>query len=68
MAISSRRRADDAFAEPGIHAWQEAGLLKPSVLKPLIATIERSIVRRRLGRPQKEDEQALRRLLEEIIG
>ena len=49
MAISSRRRSEDALAEPSIRSWQEAGLLKPSVLKPLIATIERGIVRRRRG-------------------
>jgi mRNA interferase MazF len=68
MAISSRRRSDDIFAEPSIRWWQEAGLLKPSVLKPLIATIERRIIRRRLGRLQKEDQQALRQLLDEILG
>ncbi len=48
--------------------WREAGLLKPSVLKPVLATIERRLVLRTLGRLADEDRDALRRVLEEILG
>ena len=51
-----------------IVGWQAAGLLTPSFLKPLIATIERPILRRRLGRLRHDDQQTLRRLLDQIIG
>ena len=68
LAISSRGRPGGAIAEPSISQWQKAGLLKPSVLKPLIATIERGVIRRRLGRLQTDDQHALRKLLDEIIG
>jgi mRNA interferase MazF len=50
MAVTSQIRPRLAFAEARIGHWKEAGLLKPSVIKPVIATIERDLVRRRLGR------------------
>lgn len=41
-----------AIAHPGDHAierWQEAGLLRPSMVQPKLATIEARIASRRLG-------------------
>jgi mRNA interferase MazF len=67
MAVTSRVRAE-AFSEVGVHRWREAGLLKPSVLKPLIATIEKRAIRRRLGRLHKDDLNALSKLLGAILG
>ena len=49
-------------------AWQAARLLKPSVVKPVIATIEHTLVIRRLGRLNDEDQQALKRAIGAIIG
>jgi mRNA interferase MazF len=68
LAISSRGRSGGTIEEPSIVGWQEAGLLLPSFLKPLIATIECPILRRRLGRLRPDDQQTLRRLLDAIIG
>jgi len=48
--------------------WKEAGLLKPSVLKPLLATIEKGLVLRKLGRLGEEDRLALRAVLDAILG
>jgi mRNA interferase MazF len=45
-----------------------AGLLKPSVLKPLLATIEKGLVLRKLGRLEEEDRRALREVLDAILG
>jgi mRNA interferase MazF len=50
IANSSRFGAPTAFAEATIRHWKEAGLLKPSAIKPVVATIERGLVRRTLGR------------------
>ena len=36
--------------------WREAGLLKPTWLKPLIATVAESLVERRLGALRRDDE------------
>ncbi|MEY4514925.1 MAG: hypothetical protein RLZZ450_7047 [Pseudomonadota bacterium] len=44
MAITSQVRASQTVGEVVLDHWQAAGLLKPSVLKPLIATIERPLV------------------------
>ena len=48
--------------------WKEAGLLKPSVLKPLLATVERRLVLRKLGRLETQDREALGRALRTILG
>lgn len=46
----------------------EAGLLKPSVLKPLIATIEKGLVLKKLGRLADPDLELLRQCLRQILG
>jgi hypothetical protein len=42
--------------------------LKPSVLKPIVTTIEQRLVRRRLGHLTTTDRTALRCMLGQIIG
>lgn len=68
MAVTSQIRPGDKMGEAAFHQWEEAGLIKPSVLKPLLATIERALVRRKLGRLVHEDRKTLRRVLDEILG
>jgi len=38
------------------------------VLKPLLATIEKGLVLRKLGRLVEEDRRALRAVLDEVLG
>ena len=66
MAITSQIRARPALGEILIRRWREAGLIKPSVFK--LATVERTLVRRRLGRLEPEDLEGLRGLLPTILG
>ncbi len=40
MAITSQIRKPLTIGECILQDWQQAGLLKPSLLKPLIATLE----------------------------
>jgi mRNA interferase MazF len=61
-------RAAPAVGEATIGKWKEAGLLKPSVLKPLLATIEKGLVLRRLGRLEEEDRRSLHEVLNDILG
>jgi mRNA interferase MazF len=68
VAISSQVRPRTTFGEAEIRQWKEAGLLKPSVVKPVIATIERSLIRRTLGHLRPQDANALRAVLNSIIG
>jgi mRNA interferase MazF len=51
-----------------VQHWQVAGLIKPSVLKPLITTIERGLVLRVMGTLHIDDRAALRKGLDDILG
>jgi mRNA interferase MazF len=48
--------------------WQAAGLLKPSVVKPVLATLEQRLVLRRVGALDDDDQAVLRKAISEIIG
>lgn len=68
LAITSQVRASLSFGEVPVADWQTAGLIKPSVCKPLITTVEQSLVIKRLGRLSAADTASLRALIEEIVG
>jgi mRNA interferase MazF len=68
MAITSQLRPDPRLGETWIGDWQAAGLLKPSVVKPVLATLEQRLVLRRLGALVDNDRAALRKAISEIIG
>lgn len=68
LAVTSQARPETALGEAPVAKWKEAGLLRPSVLKPVLATIESSLVVRKLGRLAEEDRAVLRRVLDEILG
>ena len=68
MAVTSQIRPPAGFGEIVVQRWKEAGLLKPSVLKPLVATIERDLVLRKLGMLQEEDQRAVRAALHIVLG
>ena len=60
-----------AVRHPGDHLlthWQEAGLPRPSLVQGKIATVETSIVERRLGRLTGSDLAAFDRGLREALG
>ena len=50
MAVTGRIRSPPGFGEIVIEDWDEAGLLKRSVLKPVLFTIEQRLIARILGR------------------
>ena len=68
LAITSRVRPTAGIGEVAVARWKEAGLLKPSVLKPVVTTIERGLVLRKLGTFEKEDRRGLRKVLDTILG
>ena len=68
LAVTSQARPATGIGEAAVVKWKEAGLLKPSVLKPVLATIERSLVLRKLGTLEEEDRRALREVLRAIVG
>jgi mRNA interferase MazF len=68
MAITSQVRAAPTVGEVAVTHWQAAGLLKPSVIKPLVTTIEAHLVLRQLGTLHADDVAALRKVLAAILG
>ncbi|RMG93287.1 MAG: type II toxin-antitoxin system PemK/MazF family toxin [Candidatus Dadabacteria bacterium] len=68
LAITSQIRSGTFFGEAAVTRWREAGLLKPSVLKPVLATIDQDLVLRVLGRLAQPDREALSRIVREILG
>jgi len=68
MAVTSQFRASPALGEVFVTQWQEAGLLKPSAVKPVFTTIEQRLVIRDLGVLQLPDQVALRKAIIETIG
>src|SRR5262245_53077717 len=60
MPITSQVRSTTAFGEVSVQDWKAAGLLKPGVVKPVITTIERSLVLKKLGRLKDNEQAALR--------
>jgi mRNA interferase MazF len=71
MAITSQLRASSAgggaYGEVWLTQWQKAGLLKPSLVKPVIATLEQHLIIRQLGTLADTDAQALRTAIKKII-
>jgi len=68
MAVSSQVRAAVTVGEVSIVNWQKAGLLKPSVIKPVLTTIEKGLVLRQPGQLEQPDCQALQNVLRTILG
>jgi mRNA interferase MazF len=68
MAVTSRTRSMPALGEVIVQNWQKAGLLKPSMIKPVITTIERSLALRRLGSLDAENQTVLRGAISDILG
>ncbi|MFN9676021.1 MAG: type II toxin-antitoxin system PemK/MazF family toxin [Betaproteobacteria bacterium] len=68
LAITSQVRATLSFGEALVANLQTAGLIKPSVFKPLVTTIEQSLVIKRLGRLSTNDTALLRAGIEKIVG
>jgi len=68
MAITSQIRQPLAFGEYILNDWQQSGLLKPSVLKPLIATLEQIQIVKVMGQLSATDQEGLQHSLKIIVG
>lgn len=68
MAVTSNLHQPAMFGDLTINDWEIAGLLKPSMLKPLLATLHVSLVRATLGRLATADSLGLQRTLSSILG
>lgn len=68
MAVTSQLKSSEMFGEVFVARWESAGLIRASAIKPVITTIEQTLVLRHLGRLAAEDQQALRKAIAGIVG
>ena len=68
MAVTSQLRPVPGTGEVWVQDWKAAGLLKPSAIKPVFATLEQSLVSRQLGALAPADREALRQAIARTLG
>ena len=68
MAVTSQVRPITTIGEVLVQDWQRAGLLKASVIKPVIATLEQRLIIKSLGQLQAADRDALKHVIAQILG
>jgi mRNA interferase MazF len=68
MAVTSQFRPSPALGEVWLRDWQAAGLLKPSAVKPVFATLEQNLIIRQLGTLTAADQAALKNAIGQIVG
>lgn len=68
MAVTSQMRHLGKTGEAEVANWKEAGLIKPSLMKPILTTIEKNLVLKKLGQLSQKDRHALQEILQTIIG
>ena len=68
MAITSQLRESRTVGEIWIGDWQAANLLKPSAVKPILATITQELILRSLGTLTEADRGKLRDAITSILG
>ncbi len=68
MAITSQAQAGPDFSAFQITEWKTAGLLKPSFAKPVLTTLEQTLVIRSMGTLSATDQHSLRQMLAQILG
>lgn len=61
-------RGSGAFGELVVEDWQAAKLLRPSAIKPVLATLEQTLVIKKLGRLSATDQQRLREMIAALFG
>lgn len=68
MALTSRVRDSAGLGEMLIRDWRNAGLIKPTMVKPVLATLDQALVRKILGRLTLTDIAGLRGAVQQVIG
>jgi len=68
MAVTGQVKSPAYFGGIAVNDWQQAGLLKPSVIKPIFTTIEKGLVLRKLGSLSEKDRITLQEALKAVLG
>lgn len=67
MAITGQINKPHTIGECVVEDWQNAGLLKPSVVKSAISTIEQTLILKKLGKLSARDLLSLERAIKELL-
>jgi len=68
MAITSQLKNEITIGEYILQDWHDAGLLKPSMFKPLIATLEQNKIVKVIGKLSDIDREELGNALHAILA
>ena len=68
LAVTSQITAPSQIGTFLVKDWKAAGLLKPSVVKPIITTLQKTLVKKKLGRLIGQDIERLQAALQSIFG
>ena len=68
MGVTSQIRQPLIPGEEILDDWQAAGLLKPSMLKPLIASVQQDRIVKSLGQLSAADLERLKSAIQAILG
>ena len=68
MAITSQLHSPSSLGEVRIGQWQAANLLKPSVIKPVFATLEQNLILKILGKLEPSDQAALHQSIATVLA
>lgn len=68
VPVTSQQHVRPVFGEVALDDWQVAGLLAPSATKPIIITLEKSLVVKKLGRLSAGDCAAVKDSLLLLLG
>ena len=68
IAVTSQSNPVTSFGEITITEWKAVNLIKPSIIKPVLTTISKELVIKKLGQLEEVDRQALQNLLQCILG
>ena len=68
IGVTSQANPASYFGEMTITNWKNAGLIKPSIIKPVLTTLDVKLVIKKLGRLEEPDYPTLQNLLKTILG
>ena len=68
IAITSNVIKENIVGDCILYDWENAGLLKPSTIKPAIATIEQKLIIKKLGILSKRDLYSLKISLQSLLN
>ena len=68
MAVTPQIKPSPIIGEVIIQDWKDAGLLKPSAIKPVMTTVEKKLIIKKMGPLKSNDLTELQESIKIILG